>query len=142
MSMFYVFAWALFGGAFFELLHWGGLKKSKYFPVYAGSKKYWVITVLMITAGALLAVAIGLSGTGLTPLTANPFWLLGPIRHSETRQEFADAKIGNFGDGKRAPSLSTWFLDRVRHEALCLFFLVCLFYVLCKRRAPDSKGAH
>lgn len=70
MTAMQVFMWALFGGAFFELLHWAGLKKEEHFEVYAGSKVYWVITVLIITFGAIFAVAVSQSGTLLTPLTA------------------------------------------------------------------------
>src|SRR4051812_10845063 len=70
MNTVLVFAWALFGGAFCELLHWGGLKRSTYVVVYARSIKYWFITVLMIIAGGLLAVAISLEGSSMAPLTA------------------------------------------------------------------------
>jgi hypothetical protein len=94
MSTFDVFAWALFGGAFFELLHWGGLRKSKHFPVYAGSKKYWVVTILMITAGALLAVAVGLSGTGLTPLTAILFGYSAPSVIQKLAKNLPMPKLG------------------------------------------------
>jgi hypothetical protein len=71
MNVITVFAWAFFGGAFFELLHWGGIRRRspKRFPIYFSSGRYWVITALMIVFGAVFAVAVSLSGTPLTPLT-------------------------------------------------------------------------
>jgi hypothetical protein len=72
MAAWLVFAWSLFGGAFFELLHWGGIRKRnpQRYPSYLKSAIYWAITIAMIIAGAVFAVAVSLSGTPLTPLTA------------------------------------------------------------------------
>lgn len=110
MSTFDVFAWALFGGAFSELLHWGGLRKSKYFPVYAGSKKYWVITILMIAAGALLAAAVTLSGTGLTPLTAILFGYSAPSVIQKLVKNLPTPKLGTSEAGTEAPPSVRGFL--------------------------------
>ncbi|MDE5441088.1 hypothetical protein GWG65_06380 [Bradyrhizobium sp. CSA207] len=89
-----VFAWALFGGAFCELLHWGGLKRSAYVEIYARSIKYWLITVLMIIAGGLLATAMSLSGSGLTPLTAI---LVGYSAPSLIQKLAKNTPTGNLG---------------------------------------------
>lgn len=110
MSSMSVFAWALFGGAFFELLHWGGIKRSKHFPVYFGSAKYWLVTVLMIVFGALLAIAVSLSGTALTPLTAI---LLGYSAPSIIQKLAANAPppvLGNAPDGPPSPSVYSFLV--------------------------------
>lgn len=109
MSTFVTFAWALFGGAFFELLHWVGLKKSKYFPVYAGSNKYWVITVLMVISGALLAVSVSLSGTTLTPLTAILIGYSAPSLIQRLAKSVPIPRLGS-GDGKEVPPSVYGFL--------------------------------
>src|SRR5581483_1715468 len=79
MSGMSVFLWAVFGGAFCELLHWVGIRRrSNYFPQYARNVGYWVITILLILAGGILAVAVNLAGTALTPLTASVFGYSAP----------------------------------------------------------------
>jgi len=48
------------GGALAELLKWFQLREAEVWPVYAKSTGYWIITVLMILSGGVLAVAHGL----------------------------------------------------------------------------------
>jgi hypothetical protein len=109
MSAFDVFLWASFGGAFFELLHWAGLKQKKHFPVYAGSPKYWAITGLMIIFGAMFADAVFLSGNVLTPLTAT---ILGYSAPSIIQKLATTARPPVLGtsDGEVRPSIFSFLV--------------------------------
>ena len=54
-----VFLCACLGGVLAELLRWYQLRESTHFPDYARGPVYWVVTVLMILAGGVLAVSYG-----------------------------------------------------------------------------------
>ena len=54
-----VFLVACLGGVLAELLRWYQLRESTHFPDYARGPVYWVVTVLMILAGGVLAVLYG-----------------------------------------------------------------------------------
>lgn len=61
--------WGCLGAGFDELLHWGALRRRQSFPTYARSAKYWVVTVLLITMGSIVALAVGSSMAKLdTPI--------------------------------------------------------------------------
>ena len=47
------------GGALVELLRWWKLREAEAFPIYAKSRRYWLITLLMIMAGGLVATLYG-----------------------------------------------------------------------------------
>ena len=52
-----VFAAGVFGGIFLELLHWWNLRRrNPRFPNYARSFFYWIVTLLMVLAGGVLAL--------------------------------------------------------------------------------------
>jgi hypothetical protein len=97
MSAYSIFLWALFGGIFFELLHWYGLRKDPNFPVFFGSTKYWAITGLMVLSGAIFAVAVGLSGTSLTPLTAILFGYSAPSIIQKLAKSLPPPTLGGGG---------------------------------------------
>ena len=43
------------GGVLTELLHWWALRESHQLPAYAKSLFYWIVTLVMILAGGLMA---------------------------------------------------------------------------------------
>ena len=51
-----VVGWACFGGFIAEFLRWYGLRDSPDLPAYRTSVFYWIMTVVMIAAGGVLAV--------------------------------------------------------------------------------------
>ena len=51
----WVFGVGCFGGFLAELVRWWNLRESLDLPAYAGRWTYWLITVLMILAGGILA---------------------------------------------------------------------------------------
>ena len=52
---FAVFLVGCAGGVVSEILHWWNLRYKPNFPKYAGTPKYWVLTILMILVGGLIA---------------------------------------------------------------------------------------
>ncbi|MCE5240226.1 hypothetical protein LLH23_17320 [bacterium] len=51
-----VVGWACFGGFIAEFLRWYGLKDSPNLPAYKASVFYWIMTIIMIALGGVLAV--------------------------------------------------------------------------------------
>jgi hypothetical protein len=54
-----IFLFGCLGGIAIELLRWWKLRESIEFPVYARKWTYWFLTIAMILAGGLIAVAYG-----------------------------------------------------------------------------------
>jgi len=55
----FTFLLGIFGGFLGELIKWYSLRESKNLPHYLKSFKYWLLTVLVIISGGLLAVLYG-----------------------------------------------------------------------------------
>lgn len=53
------FLLGIFGGFLGELIKWYSLRESKNLPDYLKSYHYWVITVLIVISGGILAVLYG-----------------------------------------------------------------------------------
>ena len=51
-----VFLMGFMGGMILEITHWYNIRKRGRLPKYAQSIKYWIITLVMASAGGLLAV--------------------------------------------------------------------------------------
>jgi hypothetical protein len=54
-----VFAVGAFGGVLLEALRWWKLREAELLPSYAVSRIYWLITIVMIVLGGVLAVLHG-----------------------------------------------------------------------------------
>ncbi len=54
-----IFLFGCLGGIAIELLRWWKLRESIEFPIYARKWTYWCLTIAMILAGGLIAVAYG-----------------------------------------------------------------------------------
>lgn len=70
-----VFGYGVLGGALAELLKWYQMRESLTPPPYLGSRKYWILTVLMALAGGLLAVVQNVS----SPLLAINIGISAPL---------------------------------------------------------------
>lgn len=70
------FLWAVCGGLAAEALRWWRLLQNQRsgvtlnLPAYARSPFYWALTVLIVLAGGMLAVAYAASGEPLGPILA------------------------------------------------------------------------
>lgn len=58
-----IFFFGCLGGLCLELLRWWKLRESLDFPAYSRRPVYWALTVAMILAGGLIAVAYGAGPT-------------------------------------------------------------------------------
>jgi hypothetical protein len=58
-----IFLFGCAGGAALELLRWWKLRESLDFPVYVRKVTYWCLTIAMIVAGGLIAIAYGTAAT-------------------------------------------------------------------------------
>lgn len=56
-----IFAWGCVGGALDELLHWAGLRRESTFPTYLRSPIYWIITILLVIMGGIVAYLVATS---------------------------------------------------------------------------------
>ena len=65
-----IFLFGCLGGSLIELLRWWKLRESLEFPNYCKKPAYWCLTLAMITAGGLIAVAYG-TGTTKAILAMN-----------------------------------------------------------------------
>jgi hypothetical protein len=51
-----IFLYGMLGGALIELTHWYGLRTNRNFPAYARSMVYWILALIMVLLGGLLAL--------------------------------------------------------------------------------------
>jgi hypothetical protein len=58
-----IFLFGCLGGVAVEVLRWFKLRESDKLPVYAQKPGYWVITVVMILIGGVIAIAYGTGKT-------------------------------------------------------------------------------
>jgi hypothetical protein len=72
-----VFLLGIVGGALAELLKWYQMRESPNLPVYARSPLYWIITVLMMLAGGVLALVQGVDAAN--PLLALNVGISAPL---------------------------------------------------------------
>ncbi|WP_321480589.1 hypothetical protein [uncultured Bacteroides sp.] len=72
-----VFLCGTFGGFLSELLKWYRIRESKELPFYAKSTVYWVITVLIILSGGLLATLYGTKD--VSPILALNIGISAPL---------------------------------------------------------------
>jgi hypothetical protein len=70
ISLLPIFALGVFGGILPEALRLYKLRESASFPDYLKGPKYWIITVLMILIGGVLALVYQMSGMSLNPILA------------------------------------------------------------------------
>jgi hypothetical protein len=63
-----VFGFGVLGGTLVELLRWWKLRTAPEFPYCAGKPGYWVLTILMILAGGILACLYGLDASNAAAL--------------------------------------------------------------------------
>ena len=54
-----IFMCGMFGGSIGELLKWYRIRTQKKLPEYAKSPIYWIITILIIICGGVLAILYG-----------------------------------------------------------------------------------
>ena len=95
-----VFGLGVLGGALAELLNWWQLRESPSLPTYAKSAVYWIITVLMILAGGILAVLYNVDATN--PMLALNIGISAPlilkamaasVPSEDQRRALADADV-------------------------------------------------
>lgn len=67
-----VFLWGLFGGFGAEAASWFALRYQlpSAFPHWTKSVRYYILVVIMMLSGALVALAYSRSGTNLNPILA------------------------------------------------------------------------
>lgn len=72
MSLAETMLWGFFGGIAAELVGWFELRQKLpgEMPHWLRSPAYWVITILMAVAGALITLAYARSGTALSAILA------------------------------------------------------------------------
>lgn len=72
-----IFVLGVVGGALAELLKWYQLRESPNLPEYSRKPLYWIITILMMLAGGVLALVQGVDAT--KPLLALNIGISAPL---------------------------------------------------------------
>ncbi len=55
-----IYLFGCVGGVAVELLRWWKLRESLEFPVFVRKPTYWILTILMILLGGVVAIAYGM----------------------------------------------------------------------------------
>jgi hypothetical protein len=86
------------GAIIAEILHWYRIARRGRWPKYAGSWRYWLITVLVILAGGVVTAAVSNPGSSLLQLLllgiAGPQLLHSAAQSRIHKRQDKDAYLG------------------------------------------------
>jgi hypothetical protein len=105
-----VFVLGIAGGALAELLKWYQMRESPNLPVYVKSLLYWIITILMILAGGVLALIQGVDAT--KPLQALNIGISAPLIIKGLAAATPPAQPGTRDLGPPEPSVRDFLAGR------------------------------